>query len=138
MKPAPWNRFRQQAIAFVKNTEGAATIEIVIWVPVFALLLGLMADTALIYGGKSRILRVVQDSNRAMSIGRITTTADLEDEIELQLAGLSQNAVATAMVQNGIISSTVVIPVADLTATKLVDAFDGLEIAVSSQHMAEN
>jgi len=46
--------------------------------------------------------------------------------------------VATAVVQNGIISSTVIVPVADLTATKLVDAFDGLEIAVSSQHMAEN
>ena len=37
-----------------------------------------VADAALIYGGQARILRVVQDGNRAMSIGRVTDTNTLE------------------------------------------------------------
>lgn len=70
--------WRAQALRFLRAEQGASTIEFVIWVPVFALLLGLVADAALIYGGQARILRVVQDGNRAMSIGRVTDTNTLE------------------------------------------------------------
>ena len=76
--------WRAQALRFLRAEQGASTIEFVIWVPVFALLLGLVADAALIYGGQARILRVVQDGNRAMSIGRVTDTNTLESQLDLE------------------------------------------------------
>ena len=122
----------------MRAEQGASTIEFVIWVPVFALLLGLVADAALIYGGQARILRVVQDGNRAMSIGRVTDTNTLESQIATQLRPLSARAVVSTTVTGGVINSSVTVPLSDLTATGLVAAFDGLTMTVSAQHMAEN
>ena len=122
----------------MRAEQGASTIEFVIWVPVFALLLGLVADAALIYGGQARILRVVQDGNRAMSIGRLTDTNTLESQIATQLRPLSARAVVSTTVTGGVINSSVTVPLSDLTATGLVAAFDGLTMTVSAQHMAEN
>lgn len=102
------------------------------------LLLGLVADAALIYGGQARILRVVQDGNRAMSIGRVTDTNTLESQIATQLRPLSARAVVSTTVAGGVINSSVTVPLSDLTATGLVAAFDGLTMTVSAQHMAEN
>ena len=130
--------WRAQALRFLRAEQGAATIEFVIWVPVFALLLGLVADAALIYGGQARILRVVQDGNRAMSIGRVTDTNTLESQIATQLRPLSPRAVVSTTVAGGVINSSVTVPLSDLTATGLVAAFDGLTMTVSAQHMAEN
>ena len=97
-----------------------------------------MADAALIYGGQARILRVVQDGNRAMSIGRVTDTNTLESQIATQLRPLSPRAVVSTTVAGGVINSSVTVPLSDLTATGLVAAFDGLTMTVSAQHMAEN
>lgn len=130
--------WRAQALRFLRAEQGASTIEFVIWVPVFALLLGLVADAALIYGGQARILRVVQDGNRAMSIGRVTDTNTLESQIATQLRPLSARAVVSTTVAGGVINSSVTVPLSDLTATGLVAAFDGLTMTVSAQHMAEN
>ena len=102
------------------------------------LLLGLVADAALIYGGQARILRVVQDGNRAMSIGRVTDTNTLESQIATQLRPLSARAVVSTTVTGGVINSSVTVALSDLTATGLVAAFDGLTMTVSAQHMAEN
>lgn len=138
MKRASLSRLKKAWSRYLGQTEGAATIEVVIWVPIFALLLGLIADAALVFGGQARILRVVQDGNRAMSIGRVTDPDELEVQIASNLSDLSPRAVVTTTVPDGVISTTVVVPLADLTATGLVSAFDGLSLTVSAQHMAEN
>lgn len=130
----PFGRLR----AFWIAENGAATIEAVLWMPVFIFLFALLADTALVFGGQARVLRVVQDTNRAISIGRIRNSDDAEAAILAQIAPLSPNATAVTAVQNGVIISSVVIPLTDLTATSIVAAFDTVNLTVTAQHMAEN
>jgi Flp pilus assembly protein TadG len=123
---------------FVKRTEGAATVEAVLWLPVFVFLFGLLSDTALLFGSQSRVLRVVQDANRAMSVGRFMSTDATEEFIRSQISGLSPNAVIATTVDQGVIFSRVTIPASDVTVTGIVTAFADLEVNVIAEHMSEN
>lgn len=124
--------------AFCRKEDGAATVEFVIWLPVMVFLLGLVADTAMIFGEQARVLRVVQDANRAMSIGRVRTVEDTQSMILAGIVRIAPNASVATTVNGGIISSTVLIPVTDLTATGLVDSFTDFNVAVFAQHLAES
>lgn len=122
---------------FFKDTRGAVSIEMVIWLPVFTLLLGVVADAALIFSKQAQVLRIVQDANRATSIGRLVTSAETEAFIANRISQISPNALIVTTIQAGIISSTVTMPASDLTATSLVAAFSSIDVSVSSQHLSE-
>ena len=126
-------------LAKFRNQEtGAATAEFVLWIPMIALLFAIVADTAMIFGGQAQVLRVVQDANRAMSIGRLRTVEEAQDMILAGIINIAPNASVTTTVAAGLISSTVLIPVTDLTATGLVDSFTNFNVAVFAQHLAES
>lgn len=122
---------------FFRRTDGAISIEMVIWLPVFAVLIGLVADAALIFAKQAQVLRIVQDANRATSIGRMMSSAETEEFIESRIATISPNATVVTTIQAGVISSTVTMPASDLTATSLVAAFRSINVSVSSQHLSE-
>ena len=45
-----------------------------------------MIDATYVFKGQTKVLRVVQDANRNMSIGRFTTDAEVEAYINAKLA----------------------------------------------------
>lgn len=119
--------------------DAAVSVDAVLWMPVFIFLFALLADVSLILGDQARVLRVVQDTNRAVSIGRIRTSEDAEQYIRDQISDLSPNAEVDTVVDDaGVIHSTVILPVSDLTATRMVNALKGMNVTVTAQHMAEN
>jgi Flp pilus assembly protein TadG len=120
------------------NESGAATIEAVIWMPVMIFLFALVADTALVLGGEARVLRVVQDTNRAVSIGRITNVEDAETQVFSRISRIAPHAVVTTTVDSGLITTQVRIPATDLTSVGLVDSFLNLDVMVTAQHLAES
>jgi Flp pilus assembly protein TadG len=125
-----FRRFRQ-------DDHGSATIEAVIWMPIFVLILCLVADAALIFGKQAQVMRVVQDANRAMSIGRIMNTADAQTYIRQRIATLSPNATVATVLQSGVIVTTVTMPSSDLTATGLISSFTSINVRVTAQQMSE-
>jgi Flp pilus assembly protein TadG len=106
--------------------------------PVMIFLFALVADTALVLGGEARVLRVVQDTNRAVSIGRITTVEDAETQVFSRISRIAPNAVVTTTVDSGLITTQVRIPATDLTSVGLVDALINLDVTVTAQHLAES
>jgi Flp pilus assembly protein TadG len=138
MKNVSVKSIRRLLGSSLKSENGAATVEFVLWVPVMAALLGLVIDTSLVFGARSQILRVVQDTNRAVSVGRIRSPAEAEAILLLNIATIAPNALAETTMTAGIISSTVTIPISDLTATGLVNSFNGFVVTVTSQHLAES
>lgn len=122
---------------FRRSEDGAFTVEAVMWLPVFLFLFCLIADASLIFGKQAQVMRIMQDANRAMSVGRITSASGAESYIERQIATLSKNAVVTTTVAGGVIVSTVVMPAGDLTATGFISSFTDLTIRVTAQHLTE-
>ena len=122
---------------FLKDDKGSSTIEAVLWLPIFFALFGLMADTAMIFNGYSRVLRVIQDGNRNMSVGRLDTPVELENYVTLALQDLSPNATVASEVSAGVVTTTASIPAADLEILGMFSALNSLTIQVESQQYIE-
>lgn len=132
-----WMQVRKLNTDFLEGEAGSVTAEAVMWMPVFALLLGLIVDTSLMFGSQAEALRVVQDANRSLSVGRIMSVDDAEAYILSSINNMSPNASVETTVVNGVISSTLSMPAADITATGMFSGFNTLNVRVTAQHMSE-
>jgi Flp pilus assembly protein TadG len=131
-------RRKSHRCRFLRREDGSATVEAVIWLPIFFLVLFLMVDVALVFVGQSEALRVVQDANRNMSIGRFRTVAETEAYVEEQLAGLSPGVQAVSVVNAGIVTTTVTMPARDLQMSGFFTAVINANLSVSADHLIEN
>jgi Flp pilus assembly protein TadG len=128
---------------FTRHENGGVTIEAVLWMPVFVALLCLVADASLIFGRQAEVLRVVQDANRAMSVGKFGTDGDTdatdvaEAYIKDRINGLAPNATVDTTVTSGVIRTVVTIPSSDLTANTPIGFLDSLTIEVAAEHLSE-
>lgn len=133
MKKLLCSRFR----AFGRDSEGSATIESVLWLPLFLAAFALMTDVAMIFNGHSRVLRVVQDANRNLSVGRLDTESETEEYIIAALGTLSPNLTADTEIVAGVATSTAIVPASDLQILGMFSAITSLNISVTSQHFIE-
>lgn len=123
---------------FNDDESGSATIESLLWIPMFVFILVLIADVSFILFGKAQALRFVQDGNRALSVGALADTAATEDFILASMAGFSSSAsVSTSIVDGIIISTTVVMPATDLMMIGTLPVFEDTMISVSANHFLE-
>lgn len=131
------HRARSALHRFMRNDAGSGTIETVLWVPVFALIIGLIADTSLIFGRQAEALRVVQDANRALSIGRLLTPEAAEAYVLDAISEISPNATVDTEVVDGIIITRLNMPASDLSATGIFATFDSVTVNITSEFMSE-
>lgn len=54
-----------------RDRRGSSTVEFVLWLPMFAGLIGVVADASLLLHSQARLLDVARDAARQLSIGRI-------------------------------------------------------------------
>jgi Flp pilus assembly protein TadG len=111
--------------------------------PILLLLISLTADAALLFGAKANVLRVVQDANRAASIGRLGTdlgdmTTGARNYVRTNIGYMATNATITSQIVNGnVISTTVVIPSNDLIANGFLGRLTNINITINAQHLLE-
>ena len=129
--------FQRWVSRFRNDESGSGTVEALFWFPLFVLIFVMIADTSLLFYGKAQALRVMQDGNRALSVGRLSSTDETRDFITAQLASLSEHVEVTTEVDNGLVISTVVMPSTDLMAVGSVPGFSRINISVTSQHFLE-
>ena len=135
------SRIRHHRPGFLRREDGTATVEAVLWLPIFLAVFGLMVDSAMIFHGQSRVLRVVQDANRHLSIGRLETDADVVTYINAQLAihGITPaQTTAVSDATTGLVSTLVVIDASELQMLGYFSSLLNLQIPVSAQHMRED
>lgn len=122
---------------FLTRADGAATVETILWFPLFMVVFGLMLDVAMMFHGQAKVLMVVQEGNREYSIGRIADEAATETYIQNQLAQLNIQANATTVEVAGVARSSVTVPFTELQVLGYFSAFDNLTVTVSAEHMIE-
>jgi len=123
---------------FARATDGAATIEAVLWLPMFVMIVALLADVSMMFHGQTKMLRIAQDANRNMSVGRLTTTGETENFVLTRMASMSPNALAATTVTAGLVTTTVSVPINDLDLFGVAKIFDGARISVRTEHLLEN
>ncbi|MEH6648285.1 TadE/TadG family type IV pilus assembly protein [Sulfitobacter sp.] len=123
---------------FFTNEEGSATIETVIWLPIFTILLTMIINLSMVFFSESQILRVVQDGNRAFSLGRLDDAAAVEAYIGEKLAYLGADVLIQSTIAGGEISTVLTTPATNLMPFNMMfSAFDGINIGVRAQHLIE-
>ena len=122
---------------FKDDESGSATIESLLWVPLFVYLLVLITDVSLAFYGKAQALRILQDGNRALSVRRLDDAPAARQYILGLLAEYSTNAQVTTTITDGVITSTAMLPVRDLMAIGSIPGFSQTAINISAQHFLE-
>ncbi len=108
-----------------------------LWLPLFFAAFGLMTDAAMVFNGHSRVMRVIQDANRNLSVGRLNTELETETYILTALSGLAPNATASTQIIAGVATSVVQVPATDLEILGMFSALNSLQITVTSQQYIE-
>lgn len=134
---------------FQRSEDGSFTLEAVIWMPIFAILLAIIMNLSMVFYYESQILRITQDATRAFSLGRFddgdssTDSRVLAEQFILSrldfIDAEFEVDVSTRDTGNGIVAqSTVSTNAAALMPFSLMSApFQGVPIGVYTSYMIE-
>lgn len=140
----PMARCRDGALGglrrLARDEGGTVSVEAVLWLPFFFSLLMIITDVSLAFYGKAQGFRVVQDVNRAVSVGRIADEASAETILLRAVADLSPNASADVVKNDQTVTTVLQMPSSDLVlflGTMISYNYAGLTITVGAQHYLE-
>lgn len=125
-------------IRFKEDERGLATIESLLWMPLFFYLFILITDVSFIFYGKAQALRVVQDGNRAYATN-LLDLASAEERITTRLNSFAPGSTAN-MVYNGgtgLVTTRATLPAASLMAVGSIPNFVNLDVTITEQHYRE-
>jgi|TARA_R110000787_G_scaffold110617_2_gene219299 Flp pilus assembly protein TadG len=131
------NRFTLHIKKFGKSESGSSTLEALIWVPIIVYLLTIIADFSFVFYGKAQALRLLQDSNRALSVGHVTTTNEVEDLVRIGMSHVSEQFSVTTTVISGIIKTSLTLPATSFTSVGAVPGLSNVNVTIASQHFLE-
>ena len=122
--------------------DGSATVEAVLWIPFFMLLLALIADASFLFHRQAQMLRSVEDANRAFSTGQLDSTDAVQAVLVAQYTSLSDDVRAVSVldtnnVPGGIIRTSLSIPARDVNSIGLIASLSNLNLTVTTQHYRE-
>lgn len=120
-----------------RNEDGSATIEVVLWLPVLVGLFTLIVDASVMFHNHSSVTRMVQDANRAFSVGRYETVDEVEAELLSRLHNLSERATAQTSLNNGLIDTVVLVPAGDLDVIGIFEGLTNFSFTIRAQHLQE-
>ena len=123
---------------FCRSENGSFSIEAIIWMPIFAILLAIIMNVTMVFHSEARMLRLVQDANRAFSLGRFADDAEVEAFITAGLAYLDADLFVDTQINGGIVSTLVRTNASELMPFNFMTAaFDGIDVGVFAQHIIE-
>jgi len=106
--------------AFLKDDRGSSTMEFVLWLPLFMLILLMTADATFIYLSYTEMLNASRDAARRASIGLITSQTDLGVYIADTIPGAGYKY---GFARSGdIVTVSVIKPYADIAMSPIFDA----------------
>ena len=122
---------------FRRSEDGSFTLEAVIWMPIFAVLLAIIMNLSMVFFYESQMLRITQDATRAYSLGRLTEQ-EAEDYITQRLSFIDAEITVDTRTVGLVAQSVVSTTAAELMPFSLMSgAFTGVPIGVSTQYIIE-
>lgn len=108
---APFNRIRQ----FVHDPNGSATVEFVLWLPVFFLVLMLTVDSSRFLFSQTNMWRAASDTTRMLAVGALSSSTAPAYAQGYALAG---ETYAVTVTNDGTkVSTTISVPISDISVT---------------------
>lgn len=124
---------------FLKRDTGSLSVEAVLWLPMFLILLIVIVDTSLVFSRRAQAIRIVEDANRGMSMYRLTSEAETTDYILSRVQQFSPTAQAGTVMDptTRVIRSALAMPLHELDALGFFSLFPRQQIVIVAYHMRE-
>ncbi len=118
---------------FRKDEKGSATVEFVLWVPVFVLVLTLIVDASALFSTQAKMLRVASDTTRNIAMNVISTTQAEEYVAAHGFTG--ENYTVSVNMVGDVVRTELSIPISDAAMTSLFSlASDStMKVAISQR-----
>ncbi len=129
--------FPARLASFFRRQDGAATIEAVLWLPMFFYVMALAIDTTMIFHGYSRVVRAVEDVNRGLSVGRIKTIDEGKAKLAATLSDYKNLRMEIGVSSDNVIVSNVEVPVTSLIFLGAIKPIVGKGISIRTQQYKE-
>ncbi|MGI9390318.1 MAG: TadE/TadG family type IV pilus assembly protein [Boseongicola sp.] len=105
----------RKARGFKHDQNGGVSVEAMLWMPFFLVLIFGIAELALVFHGHARALNVAQETNRGYSVGRFASTADAENWAALAMSQYSDGIVVQTSRSDLIVTTEISIPAGDFS-----------------------
>ena len=119
-----------------RDESGSATIEAILWLPMFFYILALSVDVTMVFHSYSRIIRAVEDVNRGLSVGRIKTIDEGKQRIKNDLANYKGVQTDIKIIDNVVVTN-VSVPVTSLAFLGAVRPMMDKNVMVKTQQFVE-
>lgn len=120
---------------FLRESDGAITVEAVLWVPIYMLFFAFIVDVSNIFHGQAKAMRMAYDGNRQASLGTFADADATQAAILARVQSFSPNAKVTTVFDTESISTVVVLPSDDLAIVGTIAKIMNLDVTISSVHM---
>ncbi|EPX83854.1 TadE/TadG family type IV pilus assembly protein [Salipiger mucosus] len=124
------NRFR-------KEQDGSYTVEAVLWVPIFAVMLAVIIDFSMVFNRKAEISRIVHDTNRAVALKLYPDAATAEIDLNKKLDTVAPDAVGSVLIGTSEVETSISVPASSLAAMASMPMFNKMNITMSYAHLLE-
>lgn len=121
---------------FAARQAGAATLEAALWVPAMILVTMLAMDAVFITMNHARLQRVMDEGNRAFSVGRVDSCAELLALIADRLGAMAPTAVPSCSTDGTYVTASVTVSAGDLDLSGASGLLDGLTVRARSEMTA--
>lgn len=127
----PLNSIKSAISRFAKDESAAVTVEFVLWVPVFVLILAITVDASVLFMTQANLWSIARDTTRRMATGALGADGDAEAYARSRMgSGWEASTTVTATVNANYAVITFVVPIADVSPFNIVNAFTSGEITV--------
>lgn len=120
-----------------RDEDGSATIEACLWLPFLIIFFIMILDAAMIFANHARVLRIVQDGNRAYAVGGFADCDAVEDWVEARVQMLAPTATASCLRASGVSRLDVSMKSEELDLSGATGVFGGLTVVAHSEHFVE-
>ena len=121
---------------FAKDESAAVTIEFVLWVPVFVLILAITVDASVLFLTQANLWSIARDTTRQMSAG-IDDDVALANARERMAASWSDETTVVLSRDADVATATFTVAISDVSPFNIVSAFTDGDISVTIQQHLE-
>lgn len=120
---------------FTEDESAAVTVEFVLWVPVFVLILAITVDATVLFMTQANLWSISRDTTRLMA-ARYLTDAEAKDYARDRMAAWGDDTTIEASSTLSEATVTFTVPIASVSPFNIVTAFTSGTLGVTlTQHM---
>ena len=119
-----------------RNEDGGVSVEFVLWLPIYVIILTLTVDTSLLFLGQSGLWNAAHDTSRQLSMGEMTE-AEGEAYAATKAAYWADNATVDATVLTDRVEVMVSVPANELAIFGFLGVGKTFNVVARTIHMME-